>query len=302
LLTRPAPILNFPICGAYLKLYNRIVLDTKYILIGGSGTIGSALMNGLGQVDKIIPPSRVREWGHKGLNEEVIRREIAADPLMRNVVIYTLGNTNPKTEFSELNWVNFELPRYILNILEDFESLFVTFGSVLEPLAIYGENRYLSSKEKYLNFVASKEKSSYLHFQLNTIYGGLVNHSHMLIGQLQAAIENKTDLHLSTGNQIRQYHHIDDLNILLVKQIQSGEMCGIQQLNHGDSITIRDMAEGVMDKFGLQHLLRFGSRPDPKEDNYSVKLEKTVLDEELDFRDTISGIYDYLNQRVRRQF
>jgi len=276
------------------------VLANRYILIGGSGTVGKALHNGLQRVHKTISSKSIGNWSCKDSNVDLVRQDISLDPLARNVVIYALGKTNPRTEISELNWINFELPVQILTMLEDFDSLFVTFGSALESLAIYGENKYLSSKKRYRDLVETREKSRYLHFQLNTIYGGLNNHSHMLLGQLQEAIENKREIELSSGNQIREYHHIDDLIIPLVERIQSIDACGIQQLNHGSSITIREMTQSVMERFGLEHVLKFNTLADPKEDNYNVRPDKTAFLEHSYFRDTVSGIYDYLNERVRR--
>jgi nucleoside-diphosphate-sugar epimerase len=195
--------------------------------------------------------------------------------------------------------INYEIP---LKILESFKgqiSTFVNFGSVLENYVLSSTNGYLKSKKMLANALKDwKQEIRILDFKLHTVYGGLTNPPHMLVGHLERIIRERSVLLLSSGKQIREYHHVDDLVPALVEYIEEEESSGEIAVNTGQSLRIREMVFDVMKEFRLEKKLQFDRLDDPVDDNYSDFTQPTSWTTKFHFREPIPGITEYLKFRI----
>jgi hypothetical protein len=102
---------------------------------------------------------------------------------------------------------------------------------------------------------------------------------------------------MSSGIQIREYHHIhDDCNAAL-DFVKRG-MTGILPISHGDPVKLRDLAEYIFGYFDSRNLLEIGKF----ETNEFDALSPITLSNQdfnmMQFRDTKTGIIEWLSANL----
>jgi hypothetical protein len=211
------------------------------------------------------------------------------------LILNASGIVNPQIEYAELIEVNFHLPRALHIFAKKYEIKLVTFGSIMENLNdIAISNPYVLSKKKYFEYVQeiNAQESTSLHLQFHTWYGGASLQKFMFLGQMFTAIQKGEIFHMSQGNQLREYHHIsDDLNVL--SYLLNIDAQGVFQINHGESVTLKSLAENVFSEFKVSQLLRLGTLPQPEVDNYQTVFSSSTLLGDQKFRKTVPGIIEY---------
>ena len=120
----------------------------------------------------------------------------------------------------------------------------------------------------------------------------------MLIGHLENAIRHEAILPLSSGRQIREYQHVNDLVPALLDGIKNETLSGDVQVNTGSSLRIKEFVSGVMESFNLENLLKFDCLNDPLDDNYADYTETSNWLDTSRFRDPIQGVADYIRSRI----
>ncbi len=115
----------------------------------------------------------------------------------------------------------------------------------------------------------------------------------MFLGQLYNAIKHKEEFNMSSGYQIREYHHLDDV-AESVDVILSKNTHGIIELTSGNGIKLRDLATGIFEELNVTHLLNIGSVDIQHKDKFSNDYIKNKDLELVDFRNPIKGVCDYL--------
>jgi nucleoside-diphosphate-sugar epimerase len=63
---------------------------------------------------------------------------------------------------------------------------------------------------------------------------------------------------MSSGFQIRENHHLDDVAYAVDRLIRSN-ILGISEVTAGKGIQLRDLASTVFKAFNLEHLIKIGS-------------------------------------------
>lgn len=282
------------------KMSNRVT--KTYVLVGSTGAVGSCLTSHLPDSTIAISGQRVRHWISQS-NSRNFKMALETDlPNLSKsslVLINCVGITNPLGNIDELVKVNYEFPLRLLQSLDEKIATFVNFGSVLESFVQDDTNAYLNTKVRISTALRMFDtKTRLINFKLNTIYGGYKNPAHLLIGQLENSIKMRTTLPLSSGSQIREYHHLRDVSIVLSDIIQQGSVFGEIDLNYGFATTIRDVIYQVMRNLNLDHLLDFDFREDPVNDNYNYWPSKSEYLKGYTFRDPVAGITSYLQSRI----
>jgi nucleoside-diphosphate-sugar epimerase len=277
-------------------------VDKRYLLIGSSGTLGSKFAECL-PIDSInIPGKTIREWFYRkdsSATKRAIRSQIQLSSDREWILINCIGVTNPRANNRDLLKANYEIPLAILESVKGQLSTFVNLGSTLEHYILEGSNVYLLSKRKFSKYLEEINKEiKIINFKLNTVYGGSNNPTHMLIGHLENAIRHEAILPLSSGRQIREYQHVNDLVPALLDGIKNETLSGDVQVNTGSSLRIKEFVSGVMESFNLENLLKFDSLNDPLDDNYADYTETSNWLDASRFRDPIQGVADYIRSRI----
>lgn len=82
-----------------------------------------------------------------------------------------------------------------------------------------------------------------------------------LWGYIKKNIENKKPIALTEGNQIRDYINVDEAAEQIVEKVFSNYV-GATNICSGVPITVRELATGLAESLGGEHLLNFGVKAD----------------------------------------
>ena len=76
----------------------------------------------------------------------------------------------------------------------------------------------------------------------------------MFLGQIMNSLRSNSIFKMSSGNQLREYHHIDDI-LKCIELILKKNGAGIINLNHGKPVRLIDLAQFLFRFFSKEHLL-----------------------------------------------
>jgi hypothetical protein len=240
---------------------------------------------------QIIGSDIANKWTHDG-GEKLIEEDMENLGLNPHVIINTAGQLDPNKHISSLLGVNFYLPKNLELYSRKHGIKLVTFGTVMENLEdLSKSNPYLLSKRRYFEFLTNEAlpNSNSLHLQIHTWYGGASLHSHMFLGQMFSALENKKRFQMSSGIQLREYHSIYD-DISAAQYLLSQDANGVIQINHGEILSLKEIAISIFDSFNASDLLEIGSLKAPEYEIIERKFERLILLESVNFRATRPGI------------
>lgn len=262
------------------------------IILGATGLLGSALLRTLDEDTSIvIPRLKSVEWLDFSVNE--VRQDLLKLTHSNSTsyidLFYALGNTDPKTEPRTLDELNFLLPEKILNASVGLPIRVITFRSIHELSGI--SNPYMESKRKLANLLsATSHGYNNIHFLLHTLYSDSKPHSHMLLGQILHSIQFKQELKMSSGLQLRQYHHVEDVVNIILARLDSDIFVMKYQVNGPETIRIRDLAVRLYNEFDQLPLLKLNSLPTDEQDVFDASYEIAEMVDEQSFRPSIHGV------------
>ena len=98
---------------------------------------------------------------------------------------------------------------------------------------------------------------------------------------------------MTSGTQIREYHHLDDV-VKSVDIIINTKEKGVLEITAGNGVRLRDLASEIFTKFSLDNLLNIGKIDIEHEEKFLNDYKKNPLLAEVSFRDPIKGVIDYL--------
>jgi len=271
------------------------------LLIGKRGMLSGAIQDLFRSENLVIVENELaRQWSYPNSRDQIIdfMKALKQKP---SLIINSAGNTNPLSQPELLLSANLHLPKNLYEFAEQNQIKLVTFGTIFENFVdIAHTNAYLKSKYEFYKYIKDKShtQSHFLHLQAHTWYGGHVLHRHMFLGQAFNSIKKEITFNMTSGEQLREFHHIKDdmgaLELLLRRNIG-----GIFQLNHGLPVTLRALAEHLFSNFGISDKLKVGSLPNPKIENSKVKFVKNELLNDTNFRDTYSGVSSYFESLLK---
>jgi len=266
----------------------------RIFIIGGNARLAKALVNHYSlDVCNCLKREVYEDWSDKN-NRSLIRDFFESKMIKDSIIFITSGVLNSNENPELINKVNYHLPWNIMKALDGCDVKIVTFGTILEKLAD-SSNNYVKSKIRLSDKInAYRSKSTKVtHFRIHTLYGYGYPSEFMFLGQLFNAIKNEEKFNMSSGHQIREYHHLDDVTEA-VDIILSKNREGVTEITSGNGIRLRDLAIGIFEALNAKNLLNIGSLDIQHKDKFSndyIKNEDLAL---VDFRNPIKGICDYL--------
>ena len=267
------------------------------LLIGRHGNLSLATQNLFREREIHIVDSKIaKAWCEKkGLQS--ISNHFESLKVRPELVINTSGIVNPQAEVSELLDVNYYLPRNLHLFSQKSGIKLVTFGTIMENnLEISNSNSYLHSKRKYFEYLLNPQvDSNSLHLQVHTWYGGNHFHDHMFLSQIYNALKRKISFDMSSGEQIREYHHIND-DLTALQFLLEQNCTGVRQINHEEAISLRDLAEFIFGAYGLLELLKINKLKIPEHEILQKKFLRDKTLDSIHFRDTRVGILEYFKE------
>ena len=273
------------------------------MLVGRNGNLSLALQRAFpDQEIQIIGSDIANKWTLNG-GEKHIEVDMENLGLSPQVIINTAGQLDPNKNISSLLGINFHLPKNLELYSRKHGIKLVTFGTVMENLEdLSKSNPYLRSKRQYYEFLKNEAlpNSESLHLQIHTWYGGTKPHTHMFLGQILSALEKKVRFQMSSGIQLREYHNIYD-DIGAVQYLLREEISGIIQINHGATLSLKEIAIFIFEAFNLSELLEIDSIEAPEHEIFEKKFEPLKLLESVHFRDTCPGIVNDLQRLLEER-
>lgn len=267
-----------------------------YIIIGGRGRLGSCLAKMTSAQVHHVDHTACSEWWRPDSKKNIVKY-FEERNLTQGTVLITAGVLDPSRSASEHECVNYLLPKHVIESANSLGLRTITFGTVMENLiGDKTQNPYIMSKLRLSHFVQECPANhiAALHVRLHTLYGGASPpHSFMFLGQLLNAIHNRTDFKMTHGEQLREYHHIDD-EARAIFHLAQTKLTGVMQLNHGKPEKLKDIAHHVLNAFEQLPLLRLNALKPPMHENYDAFFEPGPYIKEMVFRKTLPGIVDYL--------
>ena len=268
------------------------------LIIGQSGVIAEEIRNAfISESIMFIGKESTRNWSSSaGLKH--IQEYTDALPTKPSRIINCAGLTDPKKPEMELIELNYLLPKNLLDFSNQSQIPIVTFGSVMESIPeMNNANMYLKSKTLFFDYFREYQyhKTGNIHLQLHTLYGGKRYHPHMFLGQLIESIKEDEVFRMSSGNQLREYHHVQD-DIRVLKELFNLKRTGIVTINHNEKLSLRRIAEYVFSELDKSHLLRIGDLQSPEIERYYIESEGETLPRSFGFRETLPGILENVRE------
>lgn len=268
-------------------------------VLGGRGRLGQAIAASWAPDDVVLPERSVYgHWWRPGADLEA-RRYFASAP-SGSVVVIAAGLLDPALPEAEHERVNVQLPLQVIDGACAAGLRVLTIGTVMERLAA-SANRYVSAKARLAQAVAQRASAGLpvLHAQVHTLYGVGPPSDHMFLGQMYEALRRGQPFEMSPGQQLREYHHLDD-DVAAIRALLATPLSGVVTLSHGEPVTLRDLASHVFEQLQCTHLLRLGARAEPPVDNFATVLPRPPFLSHLDFRPALPGVARYMTDLLAK--
>ena len=271
----------------------------QIFIIGSNARLAKAII-AFYKTENIILVEReiYKNWGedqHLNSIYDYFNKQLKLD----TIVFITSGILDSNKSITKLEKVNFHLPWNIIKSLEGTNIKIITFGTILEKIKGI-ENLYVKSKIKLSDKISTLKNRNVLHIRLHTLYGYGLPSSFMFLGQIFTSLKDSLVFNMSSGVQIREYHHLDDvaksIDVLVEKDIT-----GVTEITSGTGIELRSLAEGVFKYFELENLLKIGVKRIDQKEKLENNYKKNEFLKEVDFRHPIIGINSYLEKILQKE-
>jgi dTDP-4-dehydrorhamnose reductase len=270
------------------------------LVVGSQGNLSLATRNLFVQEEIHIVGSEIaKNWcDAQGPNQ--IDDYVESLQTRPKLIINAAGIVNPLADVSKLVEVNYYLPRNLHIYCKNNNIKLVTFGTIMETnLNLSNSNAYMRSKRMFFDYLRmSNGIDQTLHLQIHTWYGGHRFHDHMFLSQMFKAIKAKTRFQMSSGLQFREYHHISD-DLIALKFLLEQEHAGIFQMNHGEAMSLKDLAKSVFEAFDSLGLLEMNKLESPKNEFLTNDFHRNSILDSVYFRDTQRGIVDHFRKLLQ---
>ena len=279
----------------------RILAGRRALVFGASGRLGSTLACALGRRAHTASWADTT-WQVADAAKVAVQR--LADERGLDVIFAT-GLTDPRLSPRDLENANLTFPRRVIDATLDIPGLrWLTLGSALEQFdELVGENPYLASKEKLANYTMEKQREGLAgqlcHLQLHTAYGSRPA-SHLFTGQMLEALARNSIFKMSSGQQLREYHHVADL-AASINALCAREWTYVEPvyLSSGKPIRLRDLADQVFACVRKSHLLQIGRLRMSPGENETFRFPASPDWLLGSTRDPIRGVAAWLQDQLR---
>lgn len=267
------------------------------MVLGASGRLGSAICAALGAHDTVAPVRAIYEdWWQPGM-------EVAIGAFLDRLnspidcIFVAAGVIDPRASALDHERVNLSLPRQILRAAAPRRIRVVTFGTMMEVISRGTPvSNYVASKLALAEEVQAMRQDA-LHVRINTLYGGAAPTPHMFTGQMVEALIKRTPFRMSPGNQVREYHHIDD-EAQAVIALGSSTKSGVIDLNHGAPVTLARLAHCTFEALDALDLLQIGALPTPANERLDLEYVRPPVLRKCHFRDVLTAMPVYMRECI----
>lgn len=267
-----------------------------FYLIGGRGRLGRAIAAEYADSELItLERSIYKDWSRDGAADQV-SRYFDHNACENSTVFVTSGLLDPNFSEEDLLKVNYTLAKNVIDGASKIGIKIITFGTVMEGL-IMSKNYYVRSKRKLSEYVEkmTTNERSIKHIQLHTLYG--IDHPSpfMFLGQMILAIKSNLPFEMTSGRQLREYHHLED-EAVAIRLIAESSVSSVVNLSHGQPVSLRAVAESIFDALEKSHLLRLGALPEPADENYDQIFRANEVVSTVLFREALPSINEYMKK------
>ena len=220
-------------------------------------------------------------------------------------MLFASGLTNPNEGPLRLHHANVEFVQNVVTAAQGLDARFLTFGTIQEHFSeLCATNPYLESKLELGRWMAAQTKihgaiGRFLHLRLHTLYGGEPK-PHMFIGQIVSSLQDRTVFRMSAGDQLREYHHADDVALGVRNLLQRDwhDLPGpLLDMNSGKSLRLADLARTIYTAFGASDLLEIGALTRPSQENTQEVFPKSPEWLLPASREALGGVVEHLLSR-----
>lgn len=282
------------------------------LLFGGSGQIGEALRS---CAELRTPNREVRTvaWSAVAAHvDEPTRLRATIDSTARGWetydVVFAAGITDPAAPAEQLWRSNVAFPIAVIEATVHRKSVrYLTLGTAFEHFPEYAQaNPYVESKRRLWGCLQAAgtltRDQRALHVRLHTVYGGRPK-SHMFLGQMITALCDNTPFRMSSGHQLREYHHVHDVAGGLLAILDSEWSFGAEPLvlSAGDPVRLADLARAVFFTCGRTNLLMVGAIAAAPSENERVRFPRSDAALLPFYRDPMLGVPEYVRNECKRR-
>lgn len=266
--------------------------DLSRVVIGGGGLIGRGLSRKFhGSAFHRLQRVDYQDWWNESRIPEIkeLLNNFRGDDRQLKVYIAS-GVLSPREDPELIRKVNELIPINVARALEETKSQIVTFGTIHESFEMH--NEYIDSKRRLAEWLQSNcNTNHFLHLRLHTLFDNDFPKKFMFLGALYECISKGQSLRMSSGRQLREFHHVDD-DIRALGILEMNASKGFVDLNHGSTVSLIKLASEVSQSFFTSGKIEAGFFPDPVDENYSVSFKKVFPDEVLRFREANHAIVE----------
>ena len=273
-------------------------MEILRVVLGSTGLIGSTWKR-FHTSSVAVERSVIENW-FSNKSEISLAKFFDRLPHDKEIEIhFCFGNTNSKESLNRLMEVNCKWPLGIARQALRRNFRIVTYGSALEIFGI--RNNYFDSKRAFaVELGALETKNLWTNVNLHTLYSNSSPHPHMFLGQIYSSLKDKTQFHMSSGMQLREFHHVDDDvaiidNALRLKYTQNLE------ISHGKPLKLIQVAEHLFDSFALSELLKRNNHLDNPNDNYSKIFVAKPYQDTIIHRDPLTSIQSIFAKLLKQE-
>ncbi len=229
-----------------------------------------------------------------------ITKYFEMNALYSPIVINTVGILDPHKSQSQIEALNVDFPLRLFDAIQPLNGKLATFGTILEEFPnLCKLNPYLASKLKLAEtLMAMGSENTFAHFRLHTWYGGLNLQPHMFLGEIVKAINSNKKFKMSSGKQLREYHHIED-DVSCIMKLLEHNAGGVLQISNGDAKPIIEIAENIFSYFDKESLLQINSSSEPPNENLSTRFQPLKEVSNQLFRPLFPNLTTYLERFIQ---
>ena len=166
---------------------------------------------------------------------------------------------------------------------------------------IVSTNSYVRLKYELSEYITNNyDKERYIHLRLHTLYGGKTLNTNLFLGKLVKSLELGQVFEMSSGRQLRQYHHVDDILKILIGQMEK-DRSGVLEIGGLQAMTLREIATLVVSNYGDVSKIKFSPRLDQDSDIYHSLEPAGLILSQRELRDRKSVILRYVKQFLSRK-
>lgn len=206
--------------------------------------------------------------------------------------------TNPAASATVVEAINLMMPKMVLDRATNRGFRVTTYGSALESLGPT-KNAYLESKRRLAELVTefARNGTDAFHIRFHTVYGAGFPQEHMFLGQIFSALVASRPFNMTSGEQLREYQHVDDV-VAAISKLNQRRHGTSATISHGMPVRLRDLATAIFTHFDRADMLNIGTLDSEEIDVYQLLASQTLELDGINFREPISGVVDYLQCAV----